>query len=64
MANPELSRLAARLFNKYKVPIDIGFEWATEIETADSERGLSPELREFLKKPYYINPRPDKDKTK
>lgn len=51
MANPELSRLAARLFNQYKVPLRKGFDWATEIETADSEENLSSELREFLKKP-------------
>ena len=56
MTNPELSRLAARLFNKYKVPIDIGFEWAAEIAKASSEEDLSPKLRDFLKNPYYINP--------
>jgi hypothetical protein len=56
MVNPELSRLAARLFNKYKVPIDKGFDWATELETANSEEDLSPELRAFLEKPYFINP--------
>jgi hypothetical protein len=62
MANPKLSRLAARLFNQYKVPIDKGFEWATEIETVSSEKDLSPELRDFLEKPYYINPKPDSTK--
>ena len=60
MANPKLSQLAARLFNQYKVPIDRGFDWATEIEATDSEEDLSPELREFLKRPYYINPPPSK----
>jgi hypothetical protein len=55
MTNPELSRLAARLFNKYKVPIDKGFEWAAEIAKASSEGDLSSELRDFLKNPYYIN---------
>jgi hypothetical protein len=64
MANPKLSRLAARLFNQYKVPIDKGFEWATEIEIVDSEKDLSPELKSFLKKPYDIIPRPGKDITK
>jgi hypothetical protein len=56
MVNPELSRLAARLFNQYKVPIDKGFEWAAEIAKAESEEDLSPKLRDFLKNPYYINP--------
>lgn len=55
MTNPELSRLAARLFNKYKVPVDRGFEWAAEIAQASSEDDLSSELREFLKNPYFIN---------
>jgi hypothetical protein len=63
MANPKLSRLAARLFNQYKVPIDKGFEWATELETANSEEDLSPELRAFLGKPYYINSKPEKNKS-
>jgi hypothetical protein len=56
MANPKISRLAARLFNQYKVPIDKGFEWASEIAKAESEEDLSPELRAFLEKPYFINP--------
>ncbi len=56
MINPELSRLAARLFNQYKVPINKGFEWDAEIQKAESEEDLSPELRAFLKNPYYINP--------
>jgi hypothetical protein len=58
MTNPDLSRLAAKLFSKYRVPIDKGFEWAAEIEDSSSEEDLSPELKEFLAKPYYINPRP------
>jgi hypothetical protein len=56
MTNPELSRLAARLFNKYKVPTDKGFDWAAELAKADSEEDLSPELRAFLEKPYFIDP--------
>ena len=59
MANPELSRKAARLFNQYKVPLDKGFDWAIEIETAKSEEDLSPELQKFLSEPYFINPKPD-----
>lgn len=58
MANPELSRRAARLFNDYKVPLDKGFDWAVEIETAKSVSDLSEELQKFLSKPYFINPRP------
>jgi hypothetical protein len=60
MKDPKLSRLAAKLFNQYKVPVDEGFSWAEEIDRADSEEGLSPELKEFLRKPYYINPPPSK----
>ena len=63
MANPKLSQLAARLFNQYKVPTGKGFEWATEIETSDSEKDLSPELKAFLEKPYYINPKPKIEKN-
>lgn len=59
MANPELSRLAARLFNQYKVPLDKGFDWAVEVEKADSKEDLSKELQEFLDKPYFINPKPE-----
>jgi len=62
MPSPELSRRAARLFNQYKVPLDKGFEWAIEIETSKSEEDLSPELQEFLAKPYFINPKPERDK--
>jgi hypothetical protein len=62
MANPELSRKAARLFNKYKVPLDKGFDWAIEIETAESEKDLSPELQKFLTNPYFINPKPVNEK--
>jgi hypothetical protein len=58
VTNPDLSRLAAKLFSKYRVPIDKGFEWAVQIEDSNSEKDLSPELREFLAKPYYINPEP------
>lgn len=57
MANPELSRKAARLFNEYKVPLNKGFDWAVEIESAKSEKDLSPELQKFLAEPYFINPR-------
>lgn len=58
MAIPELSRKAARIFNKYKVPLDIGFDWAIEIEAAKSEEDLSLELQAFLKHPYFIKRRP------
>jgi hypothetical protein len=58
MANPELSRKAARIFNQYKVPMEQGFDWAVEIESAKSEADLSPELQKFLAEPYFINPRP------
>jgi hypothetical protein len=51
MANPELSRLAARLFNQYEVPVNKGLEWAAEIEKADSKDDLSAELKKFLEKP-------------
>ena len=51
MANPELSRLAARLFNQYEVSVDKGLEWATEIEKANSKDDLSAELKIFLEKP-------------
>lgn len=53
-----LSRKAAKLFNEYKVPLDPGFKWAIEIESAESEEDLSPELQKFLSNPYFINPRP------
>lgn len=64
MANPELSKKAARLFNQYKVPLDKGFSWAIEIEKAKSEEDLSPELQKFLANPYFINPKPEKKETK
>ena len=54
MANPELSRKAADLFNKYKVPMDIALSWATQIEAAKSEDNLSQDLQDFLSKPYFI----------
>jgi hypothetical protein len=57
MTKPEISRLAARLFNQYRIPTDKASEWATEIEAADSEKDLSPELRKFLEKPYHITPK-------
>ncbi len=57
MANPELSRKAARLFNEYKVPLSKGFDWAVEIESAKSEKDLSPELQKFLANPYFIKPK-------
>lgn len=60
MANPELSRRAARLFNQYKVPLDKGFDWAIELESAESEKDLSLELQKFLSEPYFIKPRPKK----
>lgn len=53
MANPKLSRLAAKLFNQYRVPADAGFKWAEELERADSEEDLSPELRDFLERPHF-----------
>jgi hypothetical protein len=58
MVSPELSREAARLFNKYKVPIDPGIKWAFELQAAESETDLSPELKKFLANPYFINPKP------
>ena len=58
MAIPELSRKAAKVFNEYKVPLDIGFDWAMEIESAESEKDLSPELQKFLAEPYYMIPKP------
>lgn len=58
MANPELSRLAAKTFNQYKVPLDKGFDWAIEIESAKSMNDLSSELQSFLTNPYFINPKP------
>jgi hypothetical protein len=63
MKNPELSRLAARLFDEYEVPADRSLKWAMEIETADSEKDLSPELRKFLEKPYYTDSKPEKTKS-
>jgi hypothetical protein len=62
MANPELSRKAARLFNEYKVPLGKGFDWAVEIESAESEKDLSPELRKFLANPYFIKPKEERNK--
>jgi hypothetical protein len=58
MAVAELSRKAARLFNQYRVPNDKGFDWALEIDSAKSEKDLSPELQEFLAKPYLMTPVP------
>ena len=63
MKNPELSRLAARLFDEYEVPADRSLKWAMEIETTDSEKDLSPELREFLKKPYYTDSKSEKPES-
>lgn len=63
MKNPELSRLASKLFNQYEVPADKRLKWTTEIETTNLEKDLSPELREFLKNPYYIDSRPEKTKS-
>lgn len=63
MKNPELSRLAAKLFNQYEVPADQRLKWTTEIETTNFEKDLSPELREFLEKPYYIDSKPEKTKS-
>lgn len=59
MTNPELSRLAAKVFNQYKVPMDMGFDWAIEIEQANSMSDLSAELQSFLAEPYFINPKPE-----
>lgn len=59
MANPELSRKAARLFNEYKAPLDLGFDWAMEIEAAEKESDLSIELQRFLNEPYYLQTPPD-----
>lgn len=56
MANAQLSRDAAKLFTEYKVPIDIGFDWATELQLADSMGQLSDDLQAFLTNPYFINP--------
>lgn len=56
MANAQLSRDAAKLFTEYKVPLDIGFEWAVEITSADTVSDLSLELQSFLADPYFINP--------
>ena len=58
MVSPELSREAARLFNKYKVPIDPGIKWAFELQAAESDLDLSPELQKFLANPYFIDPKP------
>jgi hypothetical protein len=58
MAVAELSRKAARLFNQYRVPNDKGFDWALEIDSAKSEKDLSPELQQFLAKPYLMTPVP------
>jgi hypothetical protein len=59
MTNPDLSRATAKLFRKYRVPISKGFEWAAQIASSDSEKDLSPELREFLANPYFIDPNPE-----
>ncbi len=40
--------------------MDIGFDWAIEIETSESEDDLSPELQKFLAKPYFIKSKPKK----
>ena len=58
MANPKLSRLAAKLFNEYNVPLDKGLDWAIEIEKADSIADLSTELKSFLTKPYFLTEEP------
>jgi hypothetical protein len=58
MTVAELSRKAARLFNQYRVPNDKGFDWALEIDSAKSEKDLSPELQQFLAKPYLMTPAP------
>jgi hypothetical protein len=52
----ELSRKAARLFNKYRVSQDKGWDWGLEIISAKSEKDLSPELQEFLADPYLMTP--------
>lgn len=59
MTNPELSRKTAKLFNKYKVPIALGFEWAYEIDSANSVDELSPELRDFIENPRNMQPAPE-----
>jgi hypothetical protein len=58
MTNPELSRKVAKLFNQYKVPIDLGFKWAGEIENAKSIDDLSLELKEFIDSPSNLKLRP------
>jgi len=58
MANPELSRIVAKLFSQYKVPIAQGFEWAAEVERAESIDDLSLELKEFIESPRDLRPRP------
>jgi len=58
MTVAELSRKAARLFNQYKVPSDTGFDWAVEIDSAKSDKDLSPELQQFLAEPYLMTPAP------
>ena len=60
MAIPELSRKAARLFNKYKVSSGRGFDWAVEIESANSEKDLSFELQRFLAEPYMMRTKPER----
>tara|TARA_B110000503_G_scaffold22880_1_gene35601 strand:+ start:5105 stop:5287 length:183 start_codon:yes stop_codon:yes gene_type:complete len=59
MTNPELSRKVAKLFNQYKVPIDLGFKWAYEADEADSVDELSPELRDFIENPRDIKSKPN-----
>lgn len=58
MANPELSRIVAKLFSQYRVPIDLGLEWAEEIHKAKSIDDLSLELKKFIESPRDLKPRP------
>ena len=59
MTNPELSRKIAKLFNQYKVPITLGFEWAYEVDKAESIDELSPELRDFIENPRNLKSKPN-----
>lgn len=58
MTNPELSRKVAKLFNQYKVPIALGFDWAYQVDSAKSIDELSPELRDFIENPRDIKSKP------
>lgn len=60
MTNPELSRELAKLFNRYKVPIDLGIKWAYEADAAESVDELSPELRDFMENPRDMKSKPSK----